>query len=360
MLRQDQRKMNPAPSAPLALHFDQSNGAVDDAIAAVMELAGGIGHREIVREMILAALKAGQESQERADLKLMNVTLKEMRFTAKVFGPYRQRRKVSVFGSARLAQNTPLYIMAQDLGRELVRRGFMVITGGGPGVMQAVNEGAGPRDSFGVNIRLPFEQRANPVVEGNPRHIRYKYFFTRKVAFLKEADAVVLFPGGFGTMDEAMESVTLLQSGKRAPLPLVLVDTPGSSYWSRWLDFIGDELVARGFVAEDDLALISRAETVAAAAGIIEAFYRRFHSIRYVNGQLLLRLLRPLPPAVLQQLRETFADILVPGGELKASAALPEERDEPALHHLPRLLVDFDRRHFGRLHRLISAINAVD
>ena len=222
----------------MELHFTRTNGEADTAIDALIDKVGGIRHADIVREMVLAALKAGQEGDCRGDLKLMNATLKEMRFTSKVFCPYRVFRKVSVFGSARVKPEEPVYEMANRLGRKLAAAGFMVITGGGPGIMQAVNEGAGPEHSFGINIRLPFEQKPNPVIDGNPRYISYKYFFNRKVAFLKEAHAVVLFPGGFGTMDEAMETITLVQTGKRYPFPLILVDAPGGTYWQRWLQFI--------------------------------------------------------------------------------------------------------------------------
>ena len=185
-------------STPVELHFTRTNGPVDDSIDRLMKEVGGIVNTDIVREIILAGLKAGQENDGRMDLKLMNSSMKEMRFTAKVFGPYRHIRKVTVFGSARIQADKRLYRMARNLGAQLAAAGFMVITGGGPGIMQAANEGAGPEHSFGVNIRLPFEQQPNPVLLGNPRHITYKYFFNRKVAFLKEADAVVLFPGGFG------------------------------------------------------------------------------------------------------------------------------------------------------------------
>jgi uncharacterized protein (TIGR00730 family) len=198
----------------MALHFTRTNGPVDQRIDELMALVGDIEHPEIVREMILAALKAGEEKAYVADLKLMNSSLKEMRFTAKVFGPYRGIKKVTVFGSARTPPHERTYQMARQLGEQLAEAGYMVITGGGPGIMQAVNEGAGPEHSFGVNIRLPFEQKSNPILKESPRSITYKYFFNRKVAFLKEADAVALFPGGFGTLDEAMEALTLVQTGK--------------------------------------------------------------------------------------------------------------------------------------------------
>ncbi|MCP5045731.1 MAG: LOG family protein, partial [bacterium] len=216
----------------MELHFTRTNGPVDETVDGLMEIAGNIHRPEIVREMILAALKAGQEDDEKADLKLMNTTLKEMRFTAKIFGPYRAVKKVTVFGSARTQPGEVVYDMARRFGEKLAAAGYMVITGGGPGIMQAVNEGAGPENSFGVSIRLPFEQKSNPVLEGNPRNIMYKYFFNRKVAFLKEADAVALFPGGFGTLDEAMETLTLVQTGKRNPAPLILLDEPQGTYWA--------------------------------------------------------------------------------------------------------------------------------
>src|SRR5512136_1831861 len=237
----------------MKINFGRNNGPIDNLIEKLIETAGGIKRPEYIREMIIASLKAGQEDDERADLKLMNTTLKEMRFTAKVFGPYRNVRKVTVFGSARTAPHEPVFAMAREFGRKLAEAGYMVITGGGNGIMEAANEGAGPEHSFGVNIRLPFEQHPNPVLIGNPRLITYKYFFNRKVAFLKEADAVALFPGGFGTLDEAMETLTLVQTGKRNPMPLVLVDDPDCSYWTHLIRFLEEELLARDYICPADL-----------------------------------------------------------------------------------------------------------
>jgi uncharacterized protein (TIGR00730 family) len=341
----------------MILHFTRTNGPVDEAIDRLMGIAEGIHRPEYVREMILAALKAGQEDDDRADLKLMNTTLKEMRFTAKVFGPYRNVRKVTVFGSARTHPDEPIYSMARQFGKKLAEAGYMVITGGGNGIMEAANEGAGPEHSFGVNIRLPFEQRANPVLEGNPRLITYKYFFNRKVAFLKEADAVALFPGGFGTLDEAMETLTLVQTGKRNPLPLVLVDEPGGTYWSKWITFFHDELRASGYIGDSDFSLFERVDSIEEAVGRINRFYSRYHSLRYVNGQLVMRLTSSLDAHHIGKLKEGFADILAPGGTMALSGPLPPEKDEKELAHLPRLIVDFNRQDFGRLRNLIDEIN---
>ncbi len=341
----------------MKLHFTRTNGPVDEAIDKLIELSDDIRRPEYVREMILAALKAGQEDDASADLKLMNTTLKEMRFTSKVFGPYRNIRKVTVFGSARTEPGEAVYEMARLFGRKLAEAGYMVITGGGGGIMQAANEGAGPEHSFGVNIRLPFEQRPNPVVEGNPRLITYKYFFNRKVAFLKEADAVALFPGGFGTLDEAMETLTLVQTGKRNPLPLVLVDEPTCTYWTEFVKFVEDELLARNYISPADLALFTRVDSVDAAVAKIRHFYSRYHSLRYVDGQLVIRLSSPLDAGRIKGLKAKFQDILLPQGTIAPSAALPEESDDAEIVHLPRLLVDFNRKDFGRLRSLIDAIN---
>ncbi len=342
----------------MKLHFNRNNGPVDEAIDRLIDTADGIRRPEYIREMIIAVLKAGQEDDERADLKLMNTTIKEMRFTSKIFGPYRNVRKVTVFGSARTEPAEPVYTMAQDLGNSLAQAGYMVITGGGAGIMQAVNEGAGPEHSFGVNIRLPFEQKPNPVLEGNPRLITYKYFFNRKVAFLKEADAVALFPGGFGTLDEAMETLTLVQTGKRNPLPLVLVDEPGGTYWSKWIKFFEDELLAHGYISPSDFSFFERVNSVDAAVKHINRFYSRYHSMRFVNGQLVFRLTSALAPHHIQKLKERFSDILLTNGDILLSGPLPAEADEPEIAHLPRLIVDFNRKDFGRLRSAIDSVNS--
>ncbi len=339
------------------LRFTHTNGPVDDLIDDLMARAGGILHKDIVREIILAGLKAGQENQGRADLKLMNSSMKEMRFTAKVFGPYRTVRKVTIFGSARIRKDDPLYRLARSLGEKLADAGFMVITGGGPGIMQATNEGAGPDHSFGVNIRLPFEQKPNPILVGNPRYISYKYFFNRKVAFLKEADAVVLFPGGFGTLDETMESITLLQTGKRYPLPLILVDMPDGTYWDRLLQFLENELSSHGYISHDDFGFIDRVDNPDDAIDVIRRFYARYHSLRYVNGRLVIRISGRLEPEQIAMLRKDFSDILVPGGDMRQTGPFAEEADEPELDQLSRLVIDFNNRDFGRLRQLVDAIN---
>ena len=339
------------------MYFDKDNGPIDEIINQLMETAGGIRKPKYVREMIIASLKAGQEADENVDLKLMNSTLKEMRFTSKVFYPYRNIRKVTVFGSARTPPGDPVYEMAKLFGKKLAEAGYMVITGGGEGIMHAANEGAGSEHSFGVNIRLPFEQKPNAVIVGNPRVITYKYFFNRKVAFLKQADAVALFPGGFGTLDEAMETLTLLQTGKRNPMPLVLVDNPECSYWSHIIKLFEDELLARNYIDAEDFALFERVCSVDNAVERILHFYHRYHSIRYVHGKLVIRLTSQLSPDDIMKLTDQFHDILLPGGSIAVSGALEAEMDDADIIHLPRLVIDFNRKSFSRLRSLIDSIN---
>ena len=341
----------------MELHFTKTNGPVDEAIDNLMELAGPVHHPEIIREMILAALKVGQEQEHPADLKLMNSTMKEMRFTSKVFAPYHHVRKVSVFGSARTRPEESVYKMAYLFGQKLAEAGYMVITGGGSGIMQAVNEGAGPDHSFGINIRLPFEQKPNPVMEGNPRQIEYKYFFNRKVAFLKEASAIALFPGGFGTLDEAMETVTLLQTGKRNPMPLLLVDEPEGTYWSRWIRFFEQELLTGGYITASDFYLFERIDFTDEAVEKINLFYRRYHSLRYVEKQLVIRLTSDIGLHAVEELKKRFSDIMQPSACMYLSGPLPEEADEPEIADLPRLVLNFNRKDFGKLRKLIDAIN---
>jgi uncharacterized protein (TIGR00730 family) len=342
----------------MELHFTRTNGLVDDLIDEIMKTAGPVCCHELVREMILTALKAGIEEADEADLKLMNTTLKEMRFTAKVFGPYRVVRKVTVFGSARTKPTEPIYKLATLTGKKLAEAGYMIITGGGPGIMQAANEGAGPEYSFAVNIRLPFEQKPNPVVDGNMRSITFKYFFNRKVAFLKQASAVVLFPGGFGTLDEAMETLTLIQTGKHDPVPLILIDEPGGNYWSRWIRFFKQELLADGYIGASDFSLFELVDSAEAVVRSIAGFYARYHSLRYVDGQLVIRMTSALDEQALDELTEKFSDILTPQSAIRLSGPVQEEDDEPEIADLPRLLIDFNRRNFGRLRSLINAINS--
>jgi uncharacterized protein (TIGR00730 family) len=299
----------------------------------------------------LLADKAG-----RGDIKLMATAVRELRYCFKVFAAYRGRRKATVFGSARTKPDHPAYVAAEEFGRKMVENEWMVITGAGSGIMQAGHAGAGRENSFGLNIILPFEQSANPVVQGDPKLVTMRYFFTRKLMFIKESDAVVLFPGGFGTHDEAFEALTLVQTGKSHIFPVVMVDEPGGTYWRAWERFIREELLDRGYISPADISLFRVTDSVEAAVDEVVGFYRVYHSMRYVRGHLVFRLQTRLSDALMLRINREFADILA-GGEFEQTEALPEEANEPTLADLTRLRFRFDRHAIGRLRQLIDVIN---
>jgi hypothetical protein len=291
------------------------------------------------------------------DLKIVARSLQEMRAAFELFAPYRDTRKVVTFGSARTQENDAIFRTAETFARAIADAGFMVITGAGGGIMEACQRGAGRERSFGVNIRLPFEQHPNPVIHGDVKLISFNYFFTRKLFFIKEASAVALFPGGFGTHDEGFEVLTLLQTGKCQPLPLVLLDQPRGTYWKTWHRYVQDHLLRGAMISPEDLALYRVTDSVEEAVREITTYYRVYHSARYVRDLLVIRLTRALPSAAVAALGREFADIIA-AGSLEPCNAFPVERDEPGALHLPRLAFRFDRRSFGRLRMLIDRINA--
>ena len=310
-----------------------------------------------VGEIITTAERLLKDKTAIGDLKLVNAALKEMRYAFRVFAAYRHVRKVSIFGSARTRKGEPAYEQAERFAQRIVDAGFMIITGAGPGIMEACQRGAGRERSFGINIRLPFEQSANEVIRGDPKLINFKYFFARKLFFVKEANAATMFPGGFGTHDEGYESLTLVQTGKSQPLPLVFLDEPGGEYWTTWRRYVVDHLLGRQMISEEDLTLFRVTQDVDEAVEEITRFYRVYHSSRYVRDQLVIRLTRPLSPELLTRLNADFRDIVV-SGEIVQRSAFETERDDAESFSLPRLAFHFDRAHFGRLRMLIDRINA--
>ena len=305
----------------------------------------------------MTALKMARDGMGTADLKLMNRSLKEMRYAAKVFAGFRERRKVCVFGSARTLPTAPEFALAEEFARRMVEHDYMVITGGGDGIMGAAQRGAGRDRSFGLNIRLPFEQRANETIHGDPKLINFNYFFTRKLNFVKETHAFALFPGGFGTMDEGFEVLTLMQTGKARIIPLVLVDRPNGTYWETWMKFIKDDLFKAGFIGPEDFHLFKIAHDVDDAVQEILHFYRIYHSARWVGDQLVVRLTQRLSESAVAELNEKFSDLLRLGQIVQGTALRPE-KNEPNIAHLPRLIMTPHRRSFGRFRQLIDAINA--
>ncbi len=310
----------------------------------------------LYRDILLNALKVQRDDLDILDLKVINRAVAEFRHAARVFKPYRGVRKVSIFGSAREKRGSPSYESAVRLGHLLVKKGFMVITGAAEGIMRAGIEGAGAENSFGVNILLPFEKGPTRLLQDDPKVVRFKYFFTRKVFFVMEADAVVLFPGGFGTHDEGFEVLTLLQTGKTPPMPVVLMEPPGDTYWETWDRFVREQLLGRGFVSPEDLHLYRIVRSPEEAADWIADYYSTYHSARQVGSRLVIRLERRLSRNAIAELNATFKDV-VALGKISESAALPDEEDEPDLASKPRLVFSYDRGRAGRLNELILAIN---
>jgi uncharacterized protein (TIGR00730 family) len=313
-------------------------------------------HAALMRELMTGLLKLHEAQLDLLDVKIVNRAVKELRHAFGVFHGYRDRQKVSIFGSARTPSDDPNYQLAHQFSQAIVRAGFMVITGGADGIMRAAQEGAGREHSFGVNIMLPFEQGPNSTIADDPKLITFKYFFTRKLMFQKEANAIALFPGGFGTHDEGFEILTLAQTGKSDPQPIVCLQAPGCDYWDDWAAFITRQLLRRKLINEEDLALFTIVTSADEAVSHILRFYRRYHSMRFVGRQLAMRLKQPISAEQLEQIRERFSDILF-DGTFEQSGPLQEELDEPAIRELPRLVFNFNRRSAGRLRHLIHHLN---
>ena len=308
------------------------------------------------RDLVINALKYRRADLDILDLKLMNRSMAEFRYAARVFKPYRDRRKVSVFGSARTPEGNPYYKMAVEFSREVVNQGFMVITGAADGIMKAGNEGAGAANSFGANILLPAEQNSNTIIAGDPKLVTFRYFFTRKLFFLMEAHAFALFPGGFGTHDEGFETLTLVQTGKAPPMPIVMMELPGEDYWESWDGFIRGQMLRRGLISEADLSIYRIAHSPIEGARYLADYYSTYHSLRQVRDQLVVRLEHELSDEAVEELNTEFAD-LVKEGRIEKSPALAVEADQPTLFDRPRLVLKNRRAGGGRMNQFILAIN---
>ena len=335
-----------------------SNEALLNQIRLLLDSPEDDLQASIMKELLTGTLRLHEARLDVLDLKIVNRTVKELRHAFRVFHDYRNRRKISVFGSARTAPDDPNYRIAFDFSRRIVEEGFMVITGGADGIMRACQEGAGRENSFGVNIMLPFEQGPNATIADDPKLVTFKYFFTRKLIFQKEANAIALFPGGFGTHDEGYEILTLAQTGKSDPQPILCLQAPGCDYWDEWNDFITRQLLARQLISPEDLSLFKITSSVDDAINEIRKFYRRFHSIRYVGRYLAMRLKTGISAEQVAGLHEIFGDLLSEG-TFVLRGPLPEELDEPDLANLPRLTFTSNRRSASRLRQLIDHLNAL-
>ncbi len=309
---------------------------------------------DLFQDMLVTVCRLANDGTDRGSVKLLHKALAELRYAFKVFAPYKEVRKISIFGSSRTATDDPDYQAAVAFGRRIHEVGWMVITGAGGGIMQAGHDGAGAKASFGVAIRLPFEQRTNDVIADDDKLMNFRYFFTRKLMFLKEASAVALFPGGFGTQDEGFEAMTLIQTGKAPLVPIVLLERPGGTYWLQWRAYVKSELLTAGMIDPEDMDLVYITDDVEAGVREVVQFYRVYHSMRFVDEDLVLRLQRPLAAETVERLNDEYGS-LVAAGRIEQCGPLPAEGDEYA--DKPRLKLRFDRRSCGRLRQMINLIN---
>ena len=340
---------------------DVKKPATDPALAGriqeLIQYKGGGYNETAVADIIENALKLLTDVKNTGDVKVIQTALRELRYSFRLFAPYSRIRKVSIFGSARTEPDSAEYKLAAYFARKIVNAGFMVITGAGPGIMQAGHEGAGPQNSFGVNIRLPWEQAANPVIAEDKKLITFKYFFSRKLIFIRHSDAIALFPGGFGTLDEGYEALTLMQTGKSQIMPLVLLDVPGGSYWGAFDKKVREQLLYKKLISPDDLNLYHITDNADEAVKIITDFYRNFHSTRFVKDLFVIRL-NKVTGSALDEINGNFSDIILEG-KVKIIEPTPEEVEDNDNLSLARIAFNFNRRDYGRLRQLIDILNEV-
>jgi uncharacterized protein (TIGR00730 family) len=308
-------------------------------------------------EMIASLYRLSQHDPTSGDMTLFKRSMAELRYAQGVFAPYRGVKKLCIFGSARTRPPAPIFQCATDFARLMTEAGYMTITGAGDGIMGAAQAGAGAEKSFGLNILLPFEQFPNVVIRDDPKLVTFRYFFTRKLTFLREANAVAAFPGGFGTLDEALELITLMQTGKARLIPLVLVDQPGGTFWKAFTHYVSEHLMADKLISPEDFNLFKLTTSIEEARDEIVRFYRNFHSYRFVGPYLVIRLQHKISDEKIATLKQEFLSILHPPGEIFQRDAFPQEANEPDLAHLPRLCLNFNRIHFGFLRLLIDRLN---
>ena len=338
------------PTTKLPTHLQEK-------ISEIVTQLPSMEHGSVIQQVLETLVRMIGREADRLDWKILSNTLQDMELGFQGFYPHRHTRKIAVFGSARTPAEHPDYQLAKAFAQRAAKQGFMIMTGAGPGIMEAGNDGAGVEHSFGLNIQLPFEQGSNSIMENDPKLLTFKYFFTRKLFFLRECDALAVFPGGFGTQDEAFESLTLVQTGKAEPMPIVLIDHPGGSYWQGWDTYVRDHLMANHLISPDDSSLYVITDNIDDAWHEITDYYRVFHSSRYVGDRLVLRLNSCLRTGALEELNQSFGDI-VAAGKIEMAAAHPEEQGDET-ENLPRLAFQFNHRDFGRLQQLIRKINSL-
>ncbi|MBV8981883.1 MAG: LOG family protein [Acidimicrobiia bacterium] len=345
--------------SPNRSRYRTGDPEIDERLNELLDALDVSENRDQIKEILTSVALLADDEADRLNLKITNSALKEMRLAFKVFEPFKSVPKVTIFGSARTLPDDPLYAQARNFGAAMAAEGWMVVTGAGPGIMAAGVEGAGVDQSIGINIRLPFEQEASPLIAADPKLVDMKYFFTRKLMLMKESAGFAVLPGGFGTQDEAFELLTLLQTGKAAPAPVVMLDVPGGTYWASWDRFVRDELATRGLIDRDDHDFYLITDDVEAASAEIRGFYRNFHSVRFVGKTLVIRMRHAPDEPHLERLNRDFADICVEGG-IEVTEPLPAEVSSDDHLTLARIKLAFDKHHYARLRLLINQLNADD
>jgi uncharacterized protein (TIGR00730 family) len=334
----------------------ETRRTIDELLDEAVVAAGTRGNRDVVRDLFASAASLAGENVRRLDLKIARAALTEMTAAFRIFAPYHNVPKVTIFGSARTSPTDALYVLARELAKRMAEAGWMTVTGAGEGIMAAGSEGAGPGMALGVNIRLPFEQDANEYLVGKAPVVEMRYFFTRKLMLMKESSGFAALPGGFGTLDETFELITLLQTGKAEPAPIVLLDAPGDDYWWGWTEFVKDHVIGKAYAGPTDAALWRVVDSVDAAADELLGFYRNYHSRRFVGKSMVLRMRHGVSDAELEALNRNFADAVGADG-IWRTEAMPAERSGKDHVDLPRLACVFDSRQQGRLRQLIDALN---
>jgi len=332
------------------------NEDVNESISRLVSKVGKKDNEKYLKEIISSICKLSEVDINSGDWKLMSRSIKELKNSFKAFTPYRDKRKVAIFGSARTPQKNPLFRMAEDFSRDITKKDFMVITGAGGGIMEAGNKGGGD-DSFGVNIKLPFEQSANDYIKESNKLVSYNYFFIRKLMFIKESDATVLFPGGFGTLDEAYEGLTLIQTGKSLPRPIILMQNKGDDYWQTWVSFFTEIMLRDKYISPDDMDLFSICESNEDAIEKITSFYKTYHSLRYVGDNAVIRLNNSITSDNIASLNDAFKDIVVEGN-ISACEPFPDEVNTRDQLKKFRIAFKFNKINFGRLVSMVRMINS--
>ncbi|MEZ7892004.1 MAG: LOG family protein [Candidatus Wallbacteria bacterium] len=336
--------------------YTTGNTVLDSKIKELSDEFSKSKNSDLINEIIITAFKLLNDDIDRLDIKIINSALKEIRHAFSLFSKYRSVKKVSIFGSARTPSDSPDYKIIAEFAQKIIKENYMVITGAGPGIMQAGNEGAGADNSFGVSIKLPFEYEPNPFISKD-KVINFKYFFTRKLAFAKETNAFVLGPGGVGTLDEGFEVITLLQTGKSNPLPVVMLEAPGGNFWKKINAFMIEEMLAKKLICEEDTALYKICYDSGEAVDEIKRFYNNYHSIRFVNEILSIRVARPIPDEALRGINEKFRGIINEGSIENGNALFEESNEAEEIRKMPRLLLKFNKKSFNKLRMLIDEIN---